>query len=668
MDELLPEFLIESHEHLARFEVDLVALERTPDDAELLASVYRALHTIKGSCGFLGLPRLEKIAHGSESLLSRLRDGEIRLTPAHATLLLRAVDTIRIQLDALENEGAEANGDDSELIAALVGEEPSDAPAAPVETSPAVPVKQSVRIDVDLLDTLLNLVGELVTMRNRVLRSDVRGGQIEGRKAARRELDTITDQLQEAIMHARMEPIGRLFERMPRPVRDLATELGSDVEFECIGGETELDRTIIESIADPLTHLLRNAVHHGVESPEERRKLGKPAAASLRLIAYQSGSEVVMEVRDDGRGIDRDALRERARTAGLDTSADPLSFVFVPGISTASEVSSVSGRGVGMDVVRNNVERLGGTVEIESESGVGTTVRIRLPLTLAIVAGVVVEAGGQRFVLAQRHLREMLRLRSREALDYLHDAPVYRLHGRLLPVIMLDEQLGLPVRDDAGASLAVVESEGRRFGLLVDRILDTQEIVVKPLGEPLRSLGIYAGATTLGDGKVALIVEPGALAEAAGVRTEQTPEQPEPTVPVHPTGPDNNHRFLLVDAHDGRRLLLPLERIERLAEINPSAVERVAGRRVIAYRGAALPLVEQGAGGAALAERSTVPMVILRGHVERFGLLLGRVRDVVDAPAPEGAMGTAIIAGEVAERVDVDALEEGLLVTREAAR
>jgi len=664
VDELLPEFLIESHEHLARFEVDLVALERTPDDAELLASAYRALHTIKGSCGFLGLPRLEKIAHGAESLLSRLRDGEIRLTPAHATLLLRAVDTIRVQLDALENEGAEATGDDSELIAALVGEEPSGAPVEPVETSPAVVAKQSVRIDVELLDTLLNLVGELVTMRNRVLRSDVRGGQTEGRQAARRELDSITDQLQEAIMRARMEPIGRLFERMPRPVRDLATELGSDVEFECIGGETELDRTIIESIADPLTHLLRNAVHHGVESPEERERLGKPAAASLRLIAYQSGSEVVMEVRDDGRGIDRDALRDRASKAGLDTDADPLSFVFVPGISTATEVSSVSGRGVGMDVVRNNVERLGGTVEIESEPGAGTTVRIRLPLTLAIVPGVVVEAGGQRFVLAQRHLREMLRLRSREALDYLHDAPVYRLHGRLLPVVMLDEQLGLPVRDDAGASLAVVESEGRRFGLLVDRILDTQEIVVKPLGEPLRSLGIYAGATTLGDGKVALIVEPGALAEAAGVRTEHTADQTEPAV----AAPDNNQCFLLVDAHDGRRLLLPLERIERLAEINPRAVERVAGRRVVAYRGAALPLVEEGADGAVLAERSTVPMVILRGHVERFGLLLGRVRDVVDAPAPEGALGTAIIAGEVAERVDIDALEEGLLVTGETAR
>jgi len=664
VDELLGEFLIESHEHLARFEVDLVALERSPEDPELLASAYRALHTIKGNCGFLGLPRLEQVMHASETLLSRLRDGETRFSAGLATLLLRTVDAIRTQLDAIEQDGTEAEGDDSELIAALNDELLTAGVHTPAETAAAPTTKRSVRIDVELLDTMLNLVGELVTMRNRVLSTDVRGDEVETRRAARRQLDRLTGELQDAVMRARMEPIGRLFERMPRPVRDLAAELGRDVEFECTGGETELDRTIIESITDPLTHLVRNAVDHGVETPDERRRNGKPPMARVRLAAFQSGSQVVIEVSDDGRGIDRTALIAKAREAGLATDIDPLLLIFEPGLSTAAEVSNVSGRGVGMDVVRANVESLGGKIEIESEPGVGTTVRVRLPLTLAIVPGVIVESGGQRFVLAQRHLREMLRLRSRDELDYLHDVPVYRLHGRLLPVVLLDEQLDLAAREDGGTFLAVIQAEGRRFGLLLDRILDTQEIVVKPLGKALRELGIYAGATTLGDGEVALILEPGALAARAGVRADQAAAEP-----VEPAAaPREVPRFLLVETPDGRRMLLPLERIERLAEIDPRRIEKVGGRNVLAYHGSVLPLADECADLELPPDRSSVPVVVLRGHVQRFGLVLSRVRDVVEAPAPEGAAGTAIVAGEVAELVDLDAMEQRALAAEEAAQ
>jgi len=664
VDELLGEFLIESHEHLARFEVDLVALERSPEDPELLASAYRALHTIKGNCGFLGLPRLEQVMHASETLLSRLRDGETRFSAGLATLLLRTVDAIRTQLDAIEQDGTEAEGDDSELIAALNDELLTAGVHTPAETAAAPTTKRSVRIDVELLDTMLNLVGELVTMRNRVLSTDVRGDEVETRRAARRQLDRLTGELQDAVMRARMEPIGRLFERMPRPVRDLAAELGRDVEFECTGGETELDRTIIESITDPLTHLVRNAVDHGVETPDERRRNGKPPMARVRLAAFQSGSQVVIEVSDDGRGIDRTALIAKAREAGLATDIDPLLLIFEPGLSTAAEVSNVSGRGVGMDVVRANVESLGGKIEIESEPGVGTTVRVRLPLTLAIVPGVIVESGGQRFVLAQRHLREMLRLRSRDELDYLHDVPVYRLHGRLLPVVLLDEQLDLAAREDGGTFLAVIQAEGRRFGLLLDRILDTQEIVVKPLGKALRELGIYAGATTLGDGEVALILEPGALAARAGVRADQAAAEP-----VEPAAAQREvPRFLLVETPDGRRMLLPLERIERLAEIDPRRIEKVGGRNVLAYHGSVLPLADECADLELPPDRSSVPVVVLRGHVQRFGLVLSRVRDVVEAPAPEGAAGTAIVAGEVAELVDLDAMEQRALAAEEAAQ
>jgi len=492
MDGILREFLTESHEHLAQFEVDLVALERSPEDTQLLARAYRALHTIKGNCGFLGLPRLGALAHAAESVLSRLRDGEILCTADRATVLLRVVDAIRSQLDTIENSGTEDAGDDAPLIAELLDQQ-APAPRAPLTSTPQATdpstTSRTVRIDVDLLDSLHSLVGELVLMRNRVVRSSLDGSAVNRRRGERRELDRLTTQLQDTVMRVRMEPIGRLFERMARPVRDLAAQLGREVEFASRGGETELDRTLVETIADPLLHLVRNAVDHGVESPEERIREGKPAAATVTLSAHQAGSQIVLEVRDDGRGIDREALRRKAKQQALphadDAGYDPLDFIFEPGLSTADAVSSISGRGVGMDVVRTNVERLGGAIEIESVPGVGTTIRVRLPLTLAILPGVVVACGNQQFVLPQRHLREMLRLRSRESLDYVHDAPVYRLHGRLLPIVLLENELGLKVAENEGAALAVMEAGGRRFGLVVDRIVDTQEIVVKPLGDPL---------------------------------------------------------------------------------------------------------------------------------------------------------------------------------------
>ncbi|MEM8885487.1 MAG: chemotaxis protein CheA, partial [Planctomycetota bacterium] len=503
IDALLREFLEESFEHLARLEVDLVSLEKEPEQSELIDSAYRALHTIKGNCGFLALPRLEKIAHAAESLLARLRDGDVAFRGPVATLLLRTVDVLRVQLEWIGRGEGEAPGEDGELIAALEAGEPVEA-AAP---APARVESHTVRVDTELLDTMMNLVGELVLMRNRVVRTQIEGHQESERRAARRELDRLTTRLQEAVMHARMDPVGRLFERMPRLVRDLASELGKEIDLVTSGDETELDRSILETMTDPLTHLLRNAIDHGIE----RR-------GTVTLAAFQSGSQVVLEVRDDGRGIDRRKLAERGRDAGLPVPERVLDLVFEPGLTTADEVSRISGRGVGMDVVRDNVERLGGRVEIESVHGEGTTVRVRLPLTLAIVPGIVVACGGQRFVIPQRHLREMLRVRGRRELERLHDAPVYRLRGRLLPVFVLDEELGIPSTETGGAALAVLEADGRRYGLFVDRILDTQEIVVKPLGSPLDRLPYYGGATTLGEGEVALILEVGGLAAHAGVR------------------------------------------------------------------------------------------------------------------------------------------------------
>jgi len=660
MDGILREFLTESHEHLAQFEVDLVALERSPEDTQLLARAYRALHTIKGNCGFLGLPRLGALAHAAESVLSRLRDGEILCTADRATVLLRVVDAIRSQLDTIENSGTEDAGDDAPLIAELLDRQ-APAPRAPLTSTPQATdpstTSRTVRIDLDLLDSLHSLVGELVLMRNRVVRSSLDGSAVNRRRGERRELDRLTTQLQDTVMRVRMEPIGRLFERMARPVRDLAAQLGREVEFASRGGETELDRTLVETIADPLLHLVRNAVDHGVESPEERIREGKPAAATVTLSAHQAGSQIVLEVRDDGRGIDREALRRKAKQQALphadDAGYDPLDFIFEPGLSTADAVSSISGRGVGMDVVRTNVERLGGAIEIESVPGVGTTIRVRLPLTLAILPGVVVACGNQQFVLPQRHLREMLRLRSRESLDYVHDAPVYRLHGRLLPIVLLENELGLKVAENEGAALAVMEAGGRRFGLVVDRIVDTQEIVVKPLGDPLGGLGIYGGATTLGDGHVVLILEPGALAAAAGVRVEPLRDDG----PSEPEAIEASERFLMVDALDGCRILLPLNRISRLEEVDATQVQNAAGRACIPYRGDVLPLLIDGEPG----ERTW--LAVLSGDQGPFGMLVAGVRDVIDAEPTE----TTIVDGRVAECFDVRAAEQRLLRRNEEA-
>jgi len=625
-DDLLSEFLEESHEHLARLEVDLVALESDAHNPELLASAYRALHTLKGNCGFLALPRLERIAHAAESLLAKLRDEEIEFTAPRASLLLRGVDEIRTQLDRIAEHGSELDGNDAELIAALERGEPL-APA-PSPAPDSKPEAHTVRIDVDLLDDLMSLVGELVLMRNRAMRDDQS-------PVARHELDRLTSLLQDTVMRARMDPVGRLFDRMPRLVRDLSAELGKQVRLRTTGGETELDRSILESFADPLTHLLRNAIDHGIESN-----------GTVTLAAFQAGSQVILEVRDNGRGIDVEALRKKALEAGLPPRKNAIEYALEPGLSTASEVTRISGRGVGMDVVRENVERLGGTIELLTQRGVGTTVRIRLPLTLAIIPGIIVRCGGQEFVIPQRHLREMLRVGSHDSFERVDGTPVYRLRGRLLPVVFLDEQLGLQAEGN-GAALAVVDADGRRFGLLVDRILDTQEVVVKPLGDVLAALPYYGGATTLGSGEVALLLEVAGIAERAGVQQSSEPI-PEPAQPID----EGSTKLLLADDLDGRRILLPLEKVERIEEVWAEALQRTAGRWMAQWRGETLPLHFLGdVEGAAETERIFLAIVNAGGR--RRALALSRVRDVVRTTATGP---TLLIRGVAAKLVDLEAV------------
>jgi two-component system chemotaxis sensor kinase CheA len=686
MDDLLREFLVESHEHLDRMETDLVALEAEPGDEEVLARVFRAVHTIKGTCGFFGMPRLEGLAHAGESVLTKLLGGDLPFSPSVADVLLRLVDALRAILATIERTQKEGEPDTKALVRDLervaAGEAVASPPDAPLFDAAAAHGPRTVRLDVRVLDDLMRGVGELVLSKNQIVEaSERRRDPVLGRAA--QHLSRITGEFQESVMRARMEPVGRAWAKVPRLVRDLCAVFGKQVRVTMKGGETELDRTILEAIADPLTHLVRNSLDHGIERPDTRRATGKGATGRLALSAYQEGGHVVIEIRDDGAGIDPAKVREAAVRRGLRTreeaaalsDVDAQRLVFLPGFSTAAEVTSVSGRGVGMDVVRTNVEGVGGTVDLSSKPGKGTTVRIMLPLTLAILPALVVVAAGQRFVIPQSYLRELVLVQERERairIARVQDAPVCRLRGRLLPLLHLDEELGLAARGaprKGSASIVVLDLEERRFGLVVDRILDTQETVVKPLGPPLDQLPVYAGATILGDGSIALILDVPGLAAAAGVLGESAAWQEEPLPPDLP-----RERYLLVQGPDDGRAVLPIGAIARLEEFPLRAIERAGAREVLQYRGRILPvlrvsdLLEERRRKRrkpdvvdTAEERSRVQVAVIGdGGV---GLVLDRILDIVDlvpevqAPGSrKGVKGTMIVEGRVAEVLDVEQL------------
>ncbi|MGB2834008.1 MAG: chemotaxis protein CheA, partial [Candidatus Sulfotelmatobacter sp.] len=607
--DIVKDFLVESYENLDRLDRDLVGLEKNPKDKEALAGVFRTIHTIKGTCGFLGFNKLEKVAHVGENLLTRLRDGQMTLTPEITTPLLGMVDAIRQMLGSIEANGSEGERDDSKLIATLtrlqqppevaaksqVASAPESAPEAavspanlgdilieragatpaevqlaakaqkegdprhlgeilveqgavrPADIVDALHVQQSsraqtaasdstIRVDVGLLDKVMNLVGELVLARNQILQFANRMKDTSFLAASQR-LNLITTELQEGVMKTRMQPIGNIWGQFPRTVRDVALGCGKEVAIEMEGKETELDKTIIEAIKDPLTHLVRNSVDHGIELPEDRVKVGKDRSGRLILRAFHEGGQVNIEISDDGAGLNADRIRKKAleravittEQAARMTEREIFNLIFLPGFSTAEKVTNVSGRGVGMDVVKTNVEKIGGTVDVQSALGKGTTVRVKIPLTLAIIPALVVSCGGDRYAIPQVSLLELVRLEADEVskgIEMVQGAPVHRLRGRLLPLVYLSRVLELAgaaePRSQAGnvVNIVVLQAEGRPFGLVVDEINDTEEIVVKPLGKQLKGVNTFAGATIMGDGKVALILDALGLAQKANVISE----------------------------------------------------------------------------------------------------------------------------------------------------
>lgn len=752
LDEIVEEFLVESHENLDQLDRDLVELESDPSSRELLSSVFRTLHTIKGTSGFLAFGTLESVTHVGESLLSRLRDGEMTLNPEVTTLLLEMVDAVRSLLAAIEQTGTEGTQTYADLVARLeavlsggpvevVAEaaesaedmgapevaaaaepalvlagatanghahghsngnghghahpvdlaglieapplcvppvvapvavesavEPVAEPVAvePVETGRPSLADSSVRVDVALLDSLMNLVGELVLTRNQMLQCASSREDVELSRTTHR-LNLIAGELQEGVMKTRMQTIDNVWSKLPRVVRDLSVQLGKSVELKMEGRDTELDRTVLEAVRDPLTHLVRNSVDHGVETAEVRVAAGKPERGTLTLRAFHEGGQVNIEIADDGAGIDPVRLRAKAVERGMYTAAgaaalsdrEAVNLIFSPGFSTAQAVTNVSGRGVGMDVVRTNIEKIGGSIDLASEPGRGTTVRIRIPLTLAIIPALIVAAAGRRYAVPQVSLRELVRIGPDQSLEQVHGAPVYRLRGQLLPLVDLRGSLGLPATDHETTYIAVLTADGRRFGLVVDEILDTEEIVVKPLGPQLQDIALYAGATIMGDGGIALILDSVALARQAGMTVEGGTADEETAGTV-----GDRTSVLVVGVGDGRRAAIPLVAVDRLEDFPAERVERVGGVEVLQYRGQILPLVRlDRAMASALdaTQQANLQVVVCRSAAGCVGVVVESVLDIVEEDLSvrsglgvDGHDGSAVVQGRITELFDVD--------------
>jgi two-component system, chemotaxis family, sensor kinase CheA len=684
--DVIREFLVESYENLTSLDRELVELEKHPNDAKLLASIFRTIHTIKGTCGFLGFSTLERIAHQAENLLSQLRDGHRALKPPLVSLILETVDATRKVLASIEAGGGEGPELFDDLIGRLRaaqttdGARAADLPDAPQPEEEAAKssavADANIRVGVGLLDKLMDLVGELVLTRNQILQFNTER-EDAALNATSQRLNLITTELQEGVMKTRMQPIGMVWNKLPRVVRDMAVALGKQIELEMDGADTELDRTIIEAIKDPLVHLVRNACDHGVEAPSVRARAGKPPQGRLCLRAYHEGGQVNIEISDDGAGIDVVKIKQKAIEKALLrpeqaeklSDREALNLIFHPGFTTAQTVTNVSGRGVGMDVVKSHIEKIGGIVDVFSRPGEGTTVKLKIPLTLAIIPGLVITSGGERFVIPQVSLLELIRLEgdaSDKHIEHVHGTPVYRRRGSLLPIAYLNEVLGLKSPQEAGAvSMVVLQAEDRQFGLVVDGINDTQEIVVKPLGKQLKGLTVYAGATIMGDGRVALILDVLGIGQRSGVLAESR-EQSRAGAEQKAQSGLEQQRLLLFRAGSFERLAVPLSLVSRLEEFPRDSIEHAGGSQVVQYRNRILPLVPL----RALLESDApgcdelpdpVQVIVFNDGERSVGVVVDQILDVAEEAVTvrqksdrPGLLGSAVVGKRVTDFLDLN--------------
>ncbi len=723
MDELLGEFLTETGENLDLLDQELVRFEQDPNNAEMLNSIFRLVHTIKGTCGFLGLKRLATLAHAAETLMGQYRDGA-QVTVEGVTVILASIDRIKQILAGLEQTGSEPPGMDDDLVAELEGLalaqasthrspihrpteavvqedegrvlsqgevtldelerawlaapgpdlEYQDKPHADGNSGKELHARaQTLRVSVDTLEHLMTTVSELVLTRNQLLDLVRKNGDSDFKTPLQR-LSNVTAELQDGIMKARMQPIANAWQKLPRLVRDLSHELDKTIEIDLAGGDTELDRQVLELIKDPLTHMIRNSADHGIESAAARVRAGKPPAGKIKLSAGQRGGYIVIEVSDDGRGLDAQKIRAKALATGLATQAeinrlsdaDTYKFIFRPGFSTASAVTGISGRGVGMDVVRANIELIGGTVELKSTSHKGTSFLIKIPLTLAIMAALIVEVGGQRFAIPQYSVVELVRSGrgSEHHVERINETTVLRLRDKLVPLLDLRQLLRLesgdaiPTRDATKAMIVVVMQIGARvFGVLVDGVFHTEEIVVKPMSSLLRDVGMFSGNTILGDGSVIMIIDPNALGAAVGT-VELPGEGSDEAAKAVEQEQESATALLLFRA--GTRVLkaVPLSLITRLEEIDVNDIEHCKGEDLVQYRGALMPLVH--VADAHVREQGVQPVLVFTEGGRPIGLAIDEIVDIVEEPLTieittdePGVIGAAIIKGRATEIVDV---------------
>ena len=805
MDDLISEFLTETGESLDVIDSELVRFESNPEDRAILDNIFRLLHTVKGTCGFLGLPRLEAVAHAGETLLGKFRDGELAVTPPMVSLVLESIDQIKDILSELEATGSEPEGDDAELIKRLedaamgrgdgvkpkaeapaaeaeaeadavaddaeapaededlpegwdrdlgrelrpgevsladleaafqnaeaetgAGDEAAtaDTPAAaddtpdnwdeelgrelrpgevsaadleaafqaaevdpafasepapkpeakpapaaaaakddePVAAEGGPRVTQTIRVGVDVLENLMTTVSELVLTRNQLLQI-ARGFEDSELKGPLQRLSAVTGELQDGVMKTRMQPIGDAWRKLPRIVRDVANDLGKKIELIQDGADTELDRQVLELIKDPLTHMVRNSADHGLEDVEGRIAAGKSEKGTIRLSAYHEGGHIIIQIADDGRGLNTEKIGEKALEKGLTNQEELASmseaqihrFIFAAGFSTAAKVTNLSGRGVGMDVVRTNIEQIGGVVDVSSVTGKGSTFTIKIPLTLAIVSSLIVGAAGERFAVPQLSVRELVRVGhgSEHTVENINGARVMRLRDRLMPLIDIRAELKLDDRDDETGFVVVIDVGGRTVGVVVDDVLDTEEIVVKPLSERLRNVSAYSGATILGDGSVIMILDPNGLASSI---IDVLDDQVSAAAAASVTEIADTQRLLLVRAGGEEPKAVPLALVTRLEEFEPDAIESANNRRVVQYRGRLMPIVALGQEFTA-APGNRQPVLVFAEDNSAIGLAVDEILDVVEERVDlqmnsdqPGVIGSAVIKGKATDVVDI---------------
>jgi two-component system chemotaxis sensor kinase CheA len=781
MDDLLREFLTETSESLDTVDNQLVKFEQEPNNAKILDNIFRLVHTIKGTCGFLGLPRLEALAHAGETLMGKFRDG-MPVTAEAVTVILSSIDRIKEILAGLEATEAEPDGNDRDLIDQLEamveqgmaamqegavevaspelagpGEPVSEPAAAPASASagltqgtlvaqtlerplrpgevsldelerafretsvevapppvaaaaPASPeapagkaaarepasrpkeakpmrkqastagemegsdneriANQSIRVNVDTLEHLMTMVSELVLTRNQLLEISRRNEDTEFKVPLQR-LSNVTAELQEGVMKTRMQPIGNAWQKLPRIVRDLSGELGKQIELEMHGADTELDRQVLDLIKDPLTHMVRNSADHGLETPAERAACGKPDTGTIRLSAYHEGGHIIICIADNGRGLNTEKIKAKALASGLVTEAELEKmteaqihkFIFAPGFSTAAQITSVSGRGVGMDVVRTNIDQIGGTIDIKSVHGEGTAVTIKIPLTLAIVSALIVEAGGDRFAIPQLSVVELVRARanSEHRIERIKDTAVLRLRNKLLPLMHLKKLLKI---DDGSSSdpengfIVVTQVGSQTFGIVVDGVFHTEEIVVKPMSTKLRHIDMFSGNTILGDGAVIMIIDPNGIAKALGASGNASRELADENASHHAASGEQLTSLLVFRAGTNQPKAVPLGLVTRLEEIAADKIELSNGRYMVQYRDQLMPLVQME--GVEIRSSGSQPILVFADDGRSMGLVVDEIIDIVEerlnievAGSGSGILGSAVIKGQATEVIDV---------------